>query len=418
MHGNHAFLEALTVVLCVAVVTTFLFRRLHQPVVLGYIVAGLIIGPHVPIPLVADGDIVQQMSELGVILLMFVLGLEFSFRKLLSVGPTASVTAVVQCSIMMWLGFMAGRAFGWTTPESVFAGALVAISSTTIIAKTFDELGVRGPLRELVVGVLVVEDLIAILLMAVLTAVFAGAGVSADMLLSTTARLVLFLAALVGICFTVSLLAQRFGYSVALGAFIAGSLVAESGQGKVVETLIHPLRDLFAAIFFVSVGMILDPAVLLEHPGAVAAFTAVAIVGKVLSVAAGVLLAGGGVHLATRAGMSLAQIGEFSFIIAGLGLTLGVTGEFLYSLAVAVSAITTLTTPWLVRASQGAAHAVERRLRALADVRGAVCELARGTGARSARPRARRGDPQPRTAAGARRLVAHRAGGCRRVLRP
>jgi CPA2 family monovalent cation:H+ antiporter-2 len=389
MHGNHAFLEALTMVLCVAVVTSLVFRRLHLPVVLGYIMAGLIIGPHLPVPLVADEAVVQQLSDLGVILLMFALGLEFSLRKLLSVGPTASVTAVIQCSAMIWLGFVTGQALGWTTAESVFAGAIIAISSTTIIAKTFDELGVRGSLRELVVGVLIVEDLIAILLMAVLTAVYTGAGVSADLLVSTTVRLVVFLLALVAIglaiiprslraiaargesetlllasiaiCCAISLLADRFGYSVALGAFIAGSLVAESGQERIIEPLIHPLRDLFAAIFFVSVGMIIDPGVILEQWQAVVAVTAVAIVGKFVSVSLGALLAGSGIRLAVRSGMSLAQIGEFSFIIAGLGLSLGVTREAIYSIAVAVSAITTLTTPLLVRVSDPVAHAVERR---------------------------------------------------------
>jgi len=156
VHGAHDFLLALTIVLCVAAVTTVLFQRLRQPVVLGYILAGLIVGPHVPVPLVADRDTVQTLSELGVILLMFALGLEFSLRKLVQVGPTAGITAAVQSSIMVWLGFIAGRALGWTVLESVFAGAIVAMSSTTIIAKAFDDRRVRGPLRDLVVGVLLV----------------------------------------------------------------------------------------------------------------------------------------------------------------------------------------------------------------------------------------------------------------------
>ena len=263
MHGAHDFLLALTVVLGVAAVTTVLFQRLRQPVVLGYILAGLIVGPHVPIPLVADREIVQTLSELGVILLMFALGLEFSLRKLVSVGPTAGVTAVVQSSIMVWLGFVAGRAFGWTTLESVFAGAIVAISSTTIIAKAFDEQRVRGRLRDLVVGVLLVEDLFAILFMAVLTAVATGAGLSPGELGATLGRLGAFLAALLVVgharraardplrgearlagdaarreprpLLRRRLLALAFGYSVALGAFIAGSLVAESGEGHEVE---------------------------------------------------------------------------------------------------------------------------------------------------------------------------------------
>ena len=162
---SHEFLKSLTIVLAVAAVTTVLFQRFRQPVVLGYIIAGLIVGPHVPIPLIADQEIVHTLSELGVILLMFSLGLEFRLQKLVQVGPTAGLTAIIQSSIMIWLGFVAGRAFGWTPRESVFAGAIVAISSTTIIAKAFDEKGIKGRLRELVVGVLIVEDLIAILLM-------------------------------------------------------------------------------------------------------------------------------------------------------------------------------------------------------------------------------------------------------------
>ena len=180
MHdAAHDFLKALATVLCVAAVTSVLFQRLRQPVVLGYIIAGLIMGPHVPIPLVADPAIVQTLSELGVILLMFSLGLEFSLRKLFQVGPTAGITAAIQCSLMIWLGFVVGRAFGWTSIESIFTGAIIAISSTTIIAKAFDEQGIKGKLREMVVGILIVEDLIAILLMAALTAISTGTGLSA-----------------------------------------------------------------------------------------------------------------------------------------------------------------------------------------------------------------------------------------------
>jgi len=390
MHGAHEFLLALTVVLCVAAVTTVLFQRLRQPVVLGYILAGLIVGPHVPIPLVAHRETVQTLSELGVILLMFALGLEFSLRKLVRVGPTAGVTAVVQSSIMVWLGFVAGRAFGWTILESVFAGAIVAMSSTTIIAKAFDDLRVRGPLRDLVVGVLLVEDLFAILFMAVLTAVATGAGVSPGELGATLGRLAAFLALLLaagmlvvprtiryvrgrgdselllvvslGLCFGFSYLALASGYSVALGAFIAGSLVAESGEAHAVEEIVRPVRDLFAAIFFVSVGMLIDPGLVAEHWVAVLAFTALVVVGKSAAVGLGAFLTGSGVRTSVQTGMSLAQIGEFSFILASLGTTLGATREFLYPIAVAVSAVTTLTTPWLIGASGPTAAWIDRKL--------------------------------------------------------
>src|SRR5580765_3291289 len=189
MHDAHEFLRSLTVVLGVAAVTTVVFQRLRQPVVLGYIVAGLIVGPHVPVPLVADRPTVEALSELGVILLMFSLGLEFSLGKLVRVGPTAGVTAVVQSGLMTWLGFLVGRAFGWTALESVFIGAAIAISSTTIIAKVFDEQGIGGRQRELGVGIVLIEDLIAIVFMAALTALATGAGLSASALAATVGKL-------------------------------------------------------------------------------------------------------------------------------------------------------------------------------------------------------------------------------------
>jgi CPA2 family monovalent cation:H+ antiporter-2 len=390
MKGAHELLFAVTVVLSVAAVTTVLFQRLRQPVVLGYILAGLIVGPHVPVPLVADRAAVQTLSELGVILLMFALGLEFSPRKLIQVGPRAGTTALVQSSIMVWLGFLVGRAFGWTVLESVFAGAIVAMSSTTIIAKAFDELRVRGPLRDLVVGVLLVEDLFAVLFMAVLTAVATGAGVSPGDLAATLGKLLAFLALLlgggmlivprtvryirrrgttetllvaaIGICLLFSTLAVAAGYSVALGAFIGGSLVAESGEAHAVEELVRPVRDLFAAIFFVSVGMLIDPALVAQHWVAVLAFLALVVVGKSAAVGLGAFLTGHGVRTSTQAGMSLAQIGEFSFILAALGTSLGATRDFLYPIAVAVSAVTTLLTPRLVEGSGAAAEWVDRHL--------------------------------------------------------
>lgn len=385
----HSFLLALAVVLGVAAVTTVIFQRLRQPVVLGYVLAGLIVGPNVPIPVLADRQIVHTLSELGVILLMFSLGLEFSLGKLAKLGAGASLTALMQSSLMIWLGFVTGRLFGWTTMESLFAGSIIAISSTTIIAKAFDEQGVRGSLRELVVGILIVEDLIAILLMATLTAVAGGTGVSAIDMAKTTGKLFGFLAVLIalglllvpravrainrldrpettlvasiGFCFAVSLLAQSFGYSVALGAFIAGSLIAESGEARTVEHSVNPVRDMFAAVFFVSVGMSIDPAVIVRYWPAITLLTLLVISGKIVGVTLGAFLTGNSVRTSVQSGMSLAQIGEFSFIIAGLGLSLKVTGAFLYPIAVAVSALTTLTTPWLIRASEPVADFVDRK---------------------------------------------------------
>ena len=386
----HAFLEALAVVLGVAAVTTVLFQRLRQPVVLGYLLAGLIVGPHVPIPLVADQTVVETLSEVGVILLMFGLGLEFSLRRLTRVGPSASVTALVESSLMAFLGFGVGRALGLGVLASVFTGAMVSISSTTIVARAFGELRVRGPHRELVVGVLLVEDLVAVALIAVLTAVATGAGVSPGDVVATLGRLAAFLAALLGVgmvtvprairyvrrlerpetllvvslglCFGIAYLAHRVGYSVALGAFIAGSLVAEAGEAHDVADLVRPVRDVFAAVFFVSVGMLIDPALVVRHWTAVAALVALVVVGKSTAVALGAFLTGSGVRGAVQAGMSLAQIGEFSFILAALGASLGATPAFLYPVVAAVSALTALTTPWSIGASATAAAWVDRKL--------------------------------------------------------
>jgi CPA2 family monovalent cation:H+ antiporter-2 len=390
MPEGHEFLRNLALVLCVAAVTTIVFQRLRQPVVFGYLLAGMIVGPHVPLPLFADQDMVRALAELGVILLMFSIGLEFSLRRLLQVGGPAGLAAIAETSVMMGLGYVAGQLLGFSIIESVFTGAIVAISSTTIIAKAFAEQGVRGRVSELVFGILIVEDLIAILFVAVLTAVGAGGGLTAGEVLATTMRLAAFLVGLiglgvlvvprlmrgvvklgrtetilvssVGICFAASLLALSLGYSVALGAFTAGSLIAESGEGKAVQHLVSPVRDLFVAIFFVAVGMLLDPRILVDYWWAVVLLTFVVIAGKVLAVSSGLFLIGEGLRPAVQSGMSLAQIGEFSFIIASVGLATGSTRPFLYPVAVAVCALTTLTTPYLIRAAPRVAARVDARL--------------------------------------------------------
>lgn len=390
MLDEHDFLANLALVLSVAALTSLVFQRLRQPVVFGYLVAGMIIGPNIPVPLVADQAMVRALSELGVVLLMFSIGLEFSMSKLLKVGGAAGVAAIAETSVMMGLGYLVGRLLGFGTLQSMFLAAIVAISSTTVIVKAFAERGVRGRVADIVLGILIVEDLIAILLIAILTAVGEGTGLSTREVVSTTLRLGLFLVGLVGVgllivprliraavrsersetilvssmgvCFAAALLALSLGYSVALGAFIAGALVAESGHEKTVEPLIAPVRDLFVAIFFVSVGMLLDPSVLIEYWWIIAVLVAIVIVGKVLAVSIGVFLTGAGLRPAVQAGMSMAQIGEFSFIIAAIGLATGSTGEFLYPVAVAVSAITTLTTPALIRSAPRIAKLVDAKL--------------------------------------------------------
>jgi monovalent cation:H+ antiporter-2, CPA2 family len=366
---------------------------------------------------------VQTLAETGVILLLFSLGLEFSLRKLIRVGPRAAIVAVVQGALMIWLGYALARGFGWTKIESFYAGSIIAISSTTIIAKAFQEQQVKGRFTELVLGVLIIEDLIAIFLLTVLTALSAGTSVSAGSLAVTGMRLAMFLAGLIvvgllviprtvraivrmnrpeptliasmGICFAAALLAYSFGYSVALGAFIAGSLVAESGEEHRVAHLIEPVRDVFAAIFFVAVGMLIDPELVAQYWVPVVVFTIAVIVGQVVIVTISAFLTGHGTRTSLQAGMSLAQIGEFSFIIAGIGISTGATRDFLYPLAVAVSAITTLTTPWLIRAAPGAASFVDgklpRPIQTFVTLYGSWIERMRESRAsRAQRPRVRR----------------------------
>lgn len=384
----NSFLEDLAFVLCVAAVITVIFQKLRQPVVVGYLLSGMIVGPYTP-GILVDTTRIHGVSELGVILLMFALGLEFSIRRLLRLGPRAAFVTAVQVGLMLWLGYVCGRALGWSELESVFTGALLSISSTTIVAKAFAEYQVSSSLRELALGVLLCEDLVAVIMLAVLTPLAAGASLNATALEWTGARLAIYLVATVGggiliipplvkflvsmgrdetlvvaslaICFGFAMEAERAGYSVALGAFLAGSLVAESGQAERLVELIHPLRDTFAAVFFVSVGMMIDPRMIAEHWQALALLTTVLIGGKIAGVTTGALLAGTSVALAVQTGFSLAQIGEFSFIIAGVGVSAGAAQNFLYTVAVAVSAITTFTTPFMIRACEPAGDFVARR---------------------------------------------------------
>jgi CPA2 family monovalent cation:H+ antiporter-2 len=390
MHNVHEFLQALAIVLCVAAVTTVVFQRLKQPVVLGYLLAGMLVGPHIPIPVEADSHVVHTLAELGVILLMFSLGIEFSLSKLLKVGATAGFVAVVQCSLMVWLGYVIGQAFGWPWLVSLYAGAIIAISSTTIIVKAFEEQGVTGGFTQIVFGILIVEDLVAILLITILTALSAGEGLNVLEVGRTAGRLAAFLivttvagllvvprlmravvrldraettvVASVGLAFGFALLAAYFEYSVALGAFLAGALVAESGVEKTVEHLVQPVRDIFAAIFFVSVGMLINPGEIYSNWLVVVVFLLAVIVGKILSVSISSFFTGQSIQSSLRIGMSVAQIGEFSFIIAGIGVTANAIDNSLYSMAVAVSAITTLLTPWLICGAPSVAALVDRKL--------------------------------------------------------
>lgn len=390
MQEGHAYLRDLAVVLCAAAVTTVVSRRLRLPGVFGYVLAGMAVGPHVPIPLSVNQEMVTEFSELGVILLMYALGLEFRLGRVIRVAATSGLAALAETSVMFALGYTAASLFGWSSMEALVAGAMVAISSTTIVARTFAEQGVTGTVKEIVFGILIVEDVIAILLITLLSTLASGSGLSGVELAMTGVRLVTFLVVLIavgrvavppfmravnalgspettvvvsiGISFAAALLALGFGYSVALGAFIAGSLVAESGLGEEIAHLISPVRDLFVAIFFVAVGMAIDPSVVRELWLPILAFSLLVVAGKVFGVSVGAFLTGHSLRHAVQSGMSLAQIGEFSFIIAGVGAANAATRPFLYPVAVTVSALTTLATPWLVRRSGPVAARVDRGL--------------------------------------------------------
>lgn len=379
-----ALISDLALILAAAAVTTLIFKKLRQPLVLGYIVAGLLVGPHVSlIPTVSDEANIQTWSEIGVIFLLFSLGLEFSFKKLIKVGGAASITAVLEVFIMLMLGYAAGRVLGWSTMDSIFLGGILSVSSTTIIIRAFEELGVKGQqFAGLVFGILVVEDLVAIVLLVLLSTLAASQQFAGIEMLGSVVKLLFFLiiwfvagifflptllkwtrklmneetllVTSIGLCLLMVVLATEVGFSPALGAFVMGSILAETTQAEKIEHLVKPVKELFGAVFFVSVGMLIDPAMILKYAGPVAIITVITILGKLISTTVGALVAGQPLKPAVQAGMSLAQIGEFSFIIATLGLTLKVTSSFLYPVAVAVSAVTTFTTPYLIKLSEPA----------------------------------------------------------------
>ncbi len=384
------FLHDLAIVMIVAAIVTVLFRQFKQPVVLGYILAGVIIGPHTPpYQLIDDEDTIKTLSELGVIFLMFSLGLEFSLRKLRAVGATAFIAATLEIFLMVWVGYELGRLFGWKQMDCIFLGAILSISSTTIIIKALEELGkTKEKFAGLIFGILVVEDILAIIMIALLSGFATTGSLAVQDIWRTVLQLSAFLGVLlvggliavprllnyvagfksnemllvtvVGLCFGVSLLAVKLGYSVALGAFLIGAIVAEARQIAKIEALTHPVRDLFSAVFFVSIGLLIDPRVLVQYAGPILVITAAVVLGKVLTCALGTFIAGHNQRTSLRVGMGLAQIGEFSFIIAALGLSLNVTSGFLYPIAVAVSALTTLCTPYLLRASDTVVAAFDR----------------------------------------------------------
>lgn len=373
------FLQDMAVVMAVSAVIIIFCNRFRLPVVLGYILAGVLIGPHTPpYSLVKDMHDIHVLSELGVIFLLFSIGLEFSLTKLLRVGLVAFFAATVEIGLMMWIGNLLGRFFGWSPIDSLFLGAILSISSTTIIAKVLMETKrIKEQFAQVILGILVIEDVLAIVIIALLS----GVATTGSLEISTAAvamakvfafmagvlffgflivpRLLRYLAgfenaemtiiAVLGLCFAASISAAWFGFSVALGAFLIGAVIAETKQAKDVIHKMEPIRDMFTAIFFVSVGMLISPATVAQYWLPILVLTLATVVGKLVSCSVATFATGYSAETSLKVGLGLAQIGEFSFIIARLGEGHGVTSPFLYPIAVAVSSVTTLTTPVLVR---------------------------------------------------------------------
>ena len=374
-------IEDLALILIAAAITTLLFKKIKQPLVLGYIIAGFIVGPHLSLtPTVADTANVETLAEIGVIFLLFSLGLEFSFKKLMRVGGAASITAFVEIVFITITGYFTGKAMGWTTMDSLFLGGMLASSSTTIIIKAFDELGIKTKqYARVVFGVLVVEDIVVILLMVMLSTVAVTKQFEGGEMLFMVAKLLFFLLLwfiagifllptflkrakalldeetllilVIGLCLGMVVVATQVGFSAELGAFIMGSILAETTKAEKVEHLIKPVKDLFGAVFFVSVGMLIDPSAMVEYRWPILWVTLLSLFGKFFSTTLGALLSGQPLKQSVQVGMSMAQIGEFAFIVAALGLSLGVTSNFIFPVAVGVSAITTFTTPYMIKVS-------------------------------------------------------------------
>jgi CPA2 family monovalent cation:H+ antiporter-2 len=384
MSQSLVLIKDLALILSAAAVVTLIFRKLKQPVVLGYIIAGLLVGPNFKLfPTVIETEGIKTWADIGVIFLLFGLGLEFSFKKLLKVGGVAAITAITEVVLTLLLGYGVGRLLGWNSMNSLFFGGIIAIASTTIIIRAFDELGVKTQkFAGIVTGVLVIEDLVAVLLMVLLSTVAVSKTFEGGEMIKAGFKLAFFLVLWfvsgiffiptlfrklkllmndetlliisLALCFLMVFLASYVGFSPALGAFIMGSILAETTKAEKIERLTKSVKTLFGAIFFVSVGMLIDPQMIIKYALPIFAGVLVLLFGKPLFVSIGALAAGQPLKIAVQSGMSLSQIGEFSFIIAALGLSLNVTSDFLYPVAVAVSVITTFTSPYMIRFSEPA----------------------------------------------------------------
>ncbi len=379
--ATHLFpwIQDLAIILGLAGIISLIFKKINQPIILGYLIAGVIVGPYTPpFSFIIDELGVKIWAELGIIFLMFGLGLEFNFTKLRKVGKTSGIAASFEVLFMLLLGFFAGKIAGWPLMDCIYLGSLLTISSTTIIIKSLEELKLNTQrFANIIFGILIAEDLIGILLLVALTTLSVNQDFSGIALIWAGAKLFLVVGSwiLVGnflvpplinyvgkiaqdeillilclaLCLGLVVFASRFSYPAALGSFIMGSLVAESGEIDRIKKLMRPIQDLFAAIFFVSIGMLLDPTFIFLHWQLILVVTVLTILGKIISSTLGTLLSGEDFNTSINVGFGLAQIGEFSFIIVGLGVTLGAVGPSLYPVAVSVSILTTFTTPYMIR---------------------------------------------------------------------
>lgn len=391
--AHASLLQDLAVVMAVAAATTALCRFFRQPVVLGYLIAGFLIGPHTPpFAFVKDIHSIHTMAELGLVFLMFALGLEFSLPKLTRVGLRAALAGSVQILVMFAAGTELGAFLGWNRADRIFLGAMLSISSTTIIVKVLMDLKVeREDFAQVVFGILIIEDIAAILLLSLLPGLGAGEAAAGETTaaafgtffqisffalfflvagLSLIPRLLEWVSRFrsrealgitaLGLCLLGALSAEGAGFSVALGAFLAGAVIAASPESARVEAWFHPVRDMFSVLFFVSAGMLIDPNILWTHRWAVLAVSVATVAGKVIAVTGGALMAGYDLRSSLRMGLSMGQIGEFSFVIAGVGAAAGLTSDFLYPVAVGVSTVTTLLTPFLIKKADACVDAIDR----------------------------------------------------------
>ena len=382
----------LAVILIAAGIFTVISRALKQPPILGYIIAGFLVSPHLGLlPSISSVESVEQWSEIGIIFLLFALGLEFSFKKLLKVGSTALITAGTNCIGMFMVGLMLGSTLGWTTMESLFLGGMMSMSSSSVIIKAFNDMGLKKkPYAPLVFGSLIVQDLIAVVLMVLLSTLAVSNKFSGSEMVWNLAKLAFFiilwflvgiyviptllkrarkymndeilLIISIGLCFGMVSLATAVGFSSALGAFVMGSILAETIEGEHIEHLVSGIKDLFGAIFFVSVGMMIDPAVIGEHWGTILVIAILAVGGIMTFITIGALLAGKSLDTAVHTGFSLAQLGEFGFMLASLGVSLGVMRGFIYPVIISVSVLTTFATPFLIKAADPASLWLHRKL--------------------------------------------------------